>query len=145
MLHTMAKNDITFDLNKSIKLEGDSGPYVQYAVARINSILKKISIKNDFQKNFNYKDFNEHDWNLLKKIQYFPYHLNRCAQELTAHYLTHYLLQLVSNFSTWYEKNSVQKAATEDLKQARINLLLFLKHTLKRGLFLLGIKTIEKM
>ena len=141
MLHTMAKNDIAFDLEKAIRLDGDSGPYIQYAHARISSILKKV----ETSAKANFDEFNEDDWKLLKKIQYLPYHISRCAKEHTAHHLSHYLLQLTSDFSSWYAKNSVQNAETEELKAARIELLKFLQTTLKNGLYFMGIEAPEKM
>ncbi len=144
MLHTMAKNDIAFDLEKAVRLDGDSGPYLQYAHARICSILSKTGeIGECFLQDFD--EFNEYDWKLLKKIQYFPYHVSRSAKEMSPHHLTHYLLKLVSEFSSWYSKNSVQNAESDSLKIARIELLKFLRTTLKKALYLLGIEAPEKM
>lgn len=147
MLHTQAKNDIAFDLEKAVRLDGDSGPYIQYAHARICSILKKNSVplSEIRTQNSDFSQFNADDWSLLKKIQYFPYHVSRSASELTAHHISHYLLQLTSEFSAWYAKNSVQNAETEGLKQARIELLQILKTTIKNGLYLMGIEAPEKM
>ncbi len=143
MLHTQAKNDITFDIDNAVRFDWDSGPYIQYAYARINSILNKVENSNFI---WNYVEcFNEFDWKLLKKIQYFPYFVSRCAKENTPHYLSHYLLKLVAEFSSWYGKNSVVNADNENIKQARIKLLILLQKTVKNWLYLMWIKVPEKM
>ena len=158
MLHTQSKNDIIFDVTKAASFEGDSGPYIQYAIARICSIFRKedLSIddilapsKRKMSSQCYYikgcQKFNESDWKLLRRIMHFPYQVERCAKELTTHYLTHYLLKLVSEFSKWYNANSVLKAETTELKLCRLEILKLLLATLKNGLDLLGIKTSEKM
>ena len=163
MLHTQAKNDIAFDLEKAVKLEGDSGPYIQYAYARICSILRKCGshvipacpesqnhdtteiLKQVQDDSSLFQSFNQTDWSLMKNIQHFPYFVSRCAEDMSPHHLTHYLLKLVAEFSGWYAKNSVLNAESEELKQARIMLLKSLQTTIKNGLYLLGIKAPEKM
>ncbi|MBT4937445.1 arginine--tRNA ligase [Candidatus Peregrinibacteria bacterium] len=142
MLHTQAKNDIAFDLEKAVKLDGDSGPYIQYAHARICSILRKCKESTD---KITMQSFNEADWSLIKNIQHFPYFVSRCAHDMSPHHLTHYLLKLVAEFSSWYSNNSVLNAETEKLKEGRILLLKSLQTTIKNGLDLLGIKAPEKM
>lgn len=149
MLHTQAKNDITFDLNESVRFDGDSGPYIQYAYTRILSILEKSSQDNhsfqDIPESQYIEFFEEDDWKLLQYMQYFPYMVTRSSEDRTPHHLTHYLLKLVAKFSSWYSKNSVLHAHSEKLKQSRIILLCALKITVKNGLYLLGIKTPTKM
>lgn len=141
MLHTTAKNDIAFDLNQAVRLTGDSGPYLQYAYARIASILRKFGEESG---SVNYELFNEYDWKLNKKLLHFPEVVSLCSNELSPHYITRYLLELASLFSSWYEHNSV-KDAEVDLRKTRLELLKAVKQVLKNGLNLLGIETVEKM
>ncbi|PCI25679.1 arginine--tRNA ligase [Candidatus Peregrinibacteria bacterium] len=144
MLHIQPKNDIIFSLEKSTQFEGDTGPYVQYAYARISSILEKITPET-FDDAVLIQNLEEADWNLIRHIQYFPLILQRCADEKTPHYLTHYLLKLVSNFSSWYSANSVKHADSPELQAGRIKIIKLLQITIKNGLHSLGIEVIEKM
>jgi arginyl-tRNA synthetase len=140
LLHIQAKNDSILDLKKSVKMEGDSGPYIQYAYARIQSILDKTEnlLYNEEEIQ---KALTSDDCMLLRRVQYFPLITARCAQEYTTHYLTHYLLKLVSEFSSWYAKHSVLQAETEELKAGRIQIIRCIQNTLKQGLYLLSINT----
>jgi len=140
MLFSGAKNDIAFDLEKAVKLEGDSGPYIQYAYARICSILEKV--KADSETNFD--SFNEEDWNLARCLAKFHHAIAKSAEEYSPHHLAHYLLELSGEFSTWYGKNTV-KDAQNGLRSARIELLKAVKQTLHNGLYLLGIDVVAKM
>lgn len=145
MLHTTAKNDIAFDLKKAVKLTGDSGPYLQYAYTRISSILKNF--ENSYQtkplKMF-LSAFNETDLKLAKKLIYFSEIITISAIDLSPHHITRYLLELASDFSSWYENNSVKNAEPK-LQEARIILLKAIQQVLANGLYLLGIETIERM
>lgn len=141
MLHTTAKNDIAFDLEQAVKLQGDSGPYLQYAYTRIASILRNFTIS---ASELNQTGFNEKDWELNKKLIYYPEIITRSAIEYSPHHLTHYLLELASLFSSWYEQNSI-KNAEPDLQQARLTLLQAVKQVLQNGLYLLGIEKVERM
>jgi len=141
MLHTQAKNDIIFDLQKATRLDGDSGPYLQYAYTRLLSIQNKVArpeISPDFAL------FNDKDWYLVRQLQNLPYIVERCAKEFTTHHLSHYLLGICADFSSWYAENSVQNAEA-GLKAARLHLVESMRITLQNGLNLLGIPLVSKM
>ncbi|MFH1299306.1 MAG: arginine--tRNA ligase [Patescibacteria group bacterium] len=140
MLHSSAKNDIAFDLEKAVKLDGDSGPYLQYAYARISSVIDKV----DGGKKANFDALNDADWELARELVSFEGAVTRAAQELSPHYISHYLLELASEFSGWYGKNSV-KDAEPGLQAARIELLEAVRSKLKQGLYLLGVEVMERM
>ncbi|EKD47938.1 MAG: Arginine-tRNA ligase [uncultured bacterium] len=140
MLHAHAKNDIAFDLEKAVKLEGDSGPYLQYAYARISSVLDKV--RGDGEADF--EKFNDEDWDLSRELGDFEYSVARAAEELSPHYIAHYLIELASRFSKWYGKNNV-KDAEPGLQVARLELLKAVRRVLKEGLNLLGIEVMERM
>ncbi|HAU39985.1 TPA: arginine--tRNA ligase [Candidatus Peregrinibacteria bacterium] len=140
MLFSGAKNDIAFDLEKAVRLEGDSGPYIQYAYARICSILEKV--KTDSEVNF--ESFNEDDWNLARCVAKFHHSIGKSAEEYSPHHLAHYLLELAGEFSKWYGKNTV-KDAQNGLRSARIELLKAVKQTIGNGLYLLGMGVVERM
>jgi len=140
MLFGHAKNDIAFDMKKAVKLDGDSGPYLQYAYARISSILNKVEGGADAD----YEALNDADWDLVRELNGFEYAVNNAAEDLSPHHIAHYLLGLASEFSGWYGNNSV-KNADEGLRAARIEILKAVRQVIKNGLYLMGIEVLEKM
>jgi arginyl-tRNA synthetase len=140
MLFTNAKSDIAFDINKAVKLDGDSGAYLQYAYARICSITEKVKSKNKP----NFGAFNDADWDLARCLNMFEYTVAKAAEELSPHGIAHYLLDLAGEFSKWYAVNTV-KDAEGGLKPARLELIKAVAQVIKNGLELLGIEVVEKM
>lgn len=136
-------NNIIFDWSKMIDLKGQSAPYIQYTYARIKSILRKIKFKN-----INYKIENlnsETEINLIKKILVFPDILNLSAENYLTSYLANYLYELSVILNKFYEEAPILKEKNYKIKVERIILINFASELLKKGLNLLGIKTIEKM
>jgi len=140
MLHADSKRDIAFDMEQSLRLTGDSGPYIQYGYTRIVSILEKVedSTAPDYTR------FNEMDWKLAKQLLRFEEEVTKSADELTTHNTAHYLVGVVSEFSRWYEHNRVAESEP-GLRAARLELLKAVRNVIANGLNLLGIKTVEKM
>ncbi|MBT6069192.1 arginine--tRNA ligase [Candidatus Peregrinibacteria bacterium] len=148
MLHADSKRDIAFDMEQSLKLTGDSGPYLQYGYTRIVSILNKVEGNETAGGKkicaVNFSLFNDLDWELSKQLLRFEEEITKSADEFTTHNTAHYLVSLVSEFSRWYENNRVADSE-EGLKAARIQLLKSIKVVLANGLHLLGIETVERM
>lgn len=140
MLHADSRKDIAFDMEQSLRLNGDSGPYLLYGYTRVSSVLSKVS---DL-KSPDYSKFNDQDWNLAKKLLKFQEEVTKSAEDYTTHNLTHFLVETVSEFSSWYEKNRVTDAE-DGLKAARVSLLQAVKQLLENGLYLLGIEKVDRM
>jgi arginyl-tRNA synthetase len=133
--------DISFDWDKILSFEGDTGPYLQYAYVRCNSILKRApKAKAD-----PHELAHPAEIGLLKKIAEYPEVIKSSAHNYQPHILANYLIDLVHKFSEFYEQCPVLKAESEGLKGARIELVRATKITLKNGLSLLGIETPERM
>lgn len=131
--------DIIFDIAGSVNLEGNSGPYLQYAYARANSILHKPqgkSIKTqDSQLGTNERE-------LARKISEYPEVVAEAANELLPNHICTYLYELAQTFNRFYENNRVIGDARQEL---RIKLVKAYIQTLKNGLSLLNIAAPEKM
>jgi arginyl-tRNA synthetase len=148
LLKFNSKTTMTFDPQASLKFEGDTGPYVQYACARINSILRKCSDNNipyepdkaDFSK-LSSKEERE----LSVRAALYPTVLKQAAEKLDCSIITNYLLDLAKSFSRFYREHSVMKADDESLRNARIRLALLVRDILSDGLSILGIKVPEAM
>ena len=131
---------VNFSWDNALRFEGDTGPYLQYAYARANSILEKAKIKKFDVKNL--KD--EKEINVIKLLSKYPSVLEKSAGELKPHLLANYLYDLVDSFNEFYQSIPVLKAE-EELKNARLKLVEAVKIVLGTGLALLGIPILEKM
>ncbi len=145
-----AEQHMDFDLDLA-KSESKDNPvyYIQYAHARIASVLRKLSA---LQQTI---DFNhglaalteiadEGEINLAKMLTLYPEQLNTAALNLEPHILTHYLRDLASQFHTYYNSN---KVLDDDPKimQARVTLCVATKQVLQNGLQLLGVNAPDEM
>jgi len=130
--------DIIYDPNESVSLEGNSGPYLQYAHARASSILRKA----DKAVEAKVKDIEEGERPLLRKLGEFNEVVELATKELMPHHVATYLYELSQEFNRFYEKNTVIGDAREATRLALVNKY---AQTLKSGLGLLGITAPDKM
>ncbi len=139
--YAFAKNriggDIVYDPKESIALEGNSGPYLQYAHARARSILAKTK-----QNSGEIADLQSDERSLLRKITEYPEIVDKATQELMPHYICTYLYELAQTFNRFYEHNRVIGDKRQD---TRVQLVGHYADTLKNGLNLLGITAPDRM
>jgi arginyl-tRNA synthetase len=129
--------DIAFDINESVALEGNSGPYLQYAHARARSILAKVQNSNSAA-----DDLQDGERSLARKIGEYAEVVDKAVVELMPHHICTYLYELAQVFNRFYEHNRVIGDEREAL---RIKLIQSYANTLRSGLQLLNIPTPEKM
>ncbi len=130
--------DIAYDPKESIALEGNSGPYLQYAHARARSILAKLGDVTPLTEAALEPD----ERSLTVKLGQFTEAVDLSVAELLPHHICTYLYELAQEFNRFYEKNRV----LDDPRQAiRGGLVLAYANTLKQGLDLLGIVAPERM
>jgi arginyl-tRNA synthetase len=146
--YTMIKQDldkiITFDLTESLSLEGDTGPYIQYAHARALRILEKSGKSPNFETNFDGLD-TIYERDLAKVIAKFDLHVEDAAKNLSPKIIAKYCYQLAVSFNTFYEHVKVLTADSESTVNARLCLVYSFKETLAKALQLLGIDAPERM
>lgn len=132
---TPGKN-ILFDLEKSISFEGDSGPYIQYAYTRAQSILAKASEITIESKNL------KETYLIEKLLIRFESIITRAIEDLAPQLVANYLVELAGEFNSWYANERIIGDENEIYK-----LLITKKVTevLKTGLDILGIKVTGKM
>ncbi|HIE44459.1 MAG TPA: arginine--tRNA ligase [Candidatus Omnitrophica bacterium] len=142
-----ADTHLDFDLELA-KKESPENPvyYVQYAHARICSILKKFrEMKKELPKTVKYELLeDEKEMNLMRKLEKFPSVIRKCAENLQPHHITNYLYEVASEFHHFYDHLRVL-TENDHLTFARLNLCLATKTILREGLSLLGIGAPEKM
>jgi arginyl-tRNA synthetase len=130
--------DIIYDPEESIALEGNSGPYLQYAHARARSILSKAAIEPSQL----LSDLHSGERSLVRKLSEYPEVVDKATSELMPHHICTYLYELAQTFNRFYEQNRV----IGDQREAeRLWLVGKYADTLKLGLGLLGIQAPERM
>lgn len=135
--------DYVFDWDNMLTFEGNTAPYMQYAYTRIRSIFARANI--DAESLTSSIQLNEQkERSLAVKLLQFEEALNGVAKDGMPHILCQYLYELAGEFSSFYEACPILNAE-ESVKNSRLALAALTAKTLKQGLDLLGIKTIEKM
>ena len=135
---------ITFDINSSLKIEGDTCSYIQYSYVRASRILEKFADEPNFDVQFDQLN-TEHEINLIKQIGMFEIFVNDAAKNYSPKVIARYCYGLAVTFSSFYEHVKVLKAETPELVNARLCLVLSFKLTLEKALDLLGIIAPERM
>jgi len=141
--------DIVFDFGKSLSFEGDSGPYLQYAYARLRSILRKAGGVGDTTGTAEAADFGtlttENELMLMRKIFAFPDAVRRAQEMLAPSGFVAYLYQLAAVANKFYETTPILKDENVARRNARLALATTAARVLKKGLALLGIGALEKI
>ena len=132
-------SDIAYDPKESIALEGNSGPYLQYAHARAKSILRKSTIDASEPAN---TDFDAAERSLTRKLTEYSDIIDRATEELMPHHICTYLYELCQAFNRFYEHNRV---INDEREAIRLWLVQRYADTLANGLGLLGITAPDSM
>lgn len=138
MLKNRVENDTIFDIGEAISLDGNSGPYLQYAHARAQSILRKATASAASELNTLEAD----ERSLVRKLTEFPEVLQKSIAELLPHHICTYLYELAQAFNRFYERNRVVGGERE---AERLLLVRCYADTLKQGLAILGIDAPDRM
>lgn len=141
LLKYSLSTDITFDINQSINLQGDSGTYVLYTYARTQSLLKMVKMT-EFLVRPNQQKISLEEREVLRQLEYFEFFVERSAQNLQPNELCTYLLNLSKSFNLFYQKWPIIKSQEQEF---RLALTKRVGEVLDRGLFLLGIESLERM
>lgn len=139
------RKDIVFDKEKSLSLEGDSGPYIQYAIVRINSIVKKTEAAKERGLFFSddKKELSIEAQNLKRTLWRYNHICFKAVDEFAPQYVAQYLIDLASRFSSFYNRNKIIEDGM--VYQDIFDLCLKTRDILTHGLNVLGIRVVEKM
>lgn len=129
--------DVAFDINESVALEGNSGPYLQYAHARARSILSKVDIAQTSK-----GAIEAGERSLVRKIGEYAEVVDKAVGELMPHHICTYLYELAQVFNRFYENNRV---VGDEREAVRVRLVQLYADVLQNGLKLLNIPAPEKM
>ena len=137
--------DYVFDWDNMLSFEGNTAPYMQYAYTRIRSIFNRSQIALSDVEQAQLSITDEKERALAIKLLQFEEAVQVVGKEGTPHVLCAYLYELAGVFSSFYEHCPILNNDDQQVKLSRLKLALLTERTLKQGLDLLGIKTVEKM
>ena len=134
-------NDIEFNLEDTLRFEGNTGPYLQYTYARINSLL---SNKHNIEVSYDTIDINEDKWNLIWSLYKFEENIIQAKENNDPSIIAKYLLDLASDFNKFYAHEKIIDQ-DENYAEFKLSLSEAVSIVIKNGLSLLNIGVINKM
>ena len=145
-LYNTRIKDVVFSWERMLNFDGETGPYVQYTHARACSILKKVPDckTEDLQTASFAKLDDEATLQVCKLLEAFPSKIEDAAAKLEPYLLTRHLVAIAQAFNKFYHDNPILNSA-DDVRFARLAVVLAVKTVLSSGLALLGIESPEQM
>jgi len=143
MLSVDNNKDIVFDINEALNFDGHTGPYIQNAYVRANSILKKAGSL-PATASYDY-ELTNHEVQLIEMISRFPAVVQQAAGEYRPLVMATYAYDLANTFHSFYHAVQVLQSETDKIKAARLRLVAAAKQTISNSLLLLGITAPEVM
>lgn len=145
LLNFTTSKDVMFMPEKSISFDGNTGPYLQYVTARINSLLSKADVDvNGITLPANY-NFVDSEWNIILKLLDFEKAIEVSAANYSPMEICAYLYDLTKLFNKFYHDLPILNAENHDERNVRLLIVKSVDIVLKNGLELLGIEPLERM
>jgi len=136
---------ILFDPKESIDFQGNTGPFIQYTYARIQSILRKANSTSLSNQNIEDIELHTKEKELLKQLELFPEIIQNAANHYSPALIANYTYELVKEFNSFYQNVSILGANTETEKVFRVQLSQVVAQVIKSAFGLLGINVPERM
>lgn len=142
LLKVDPKKKMMFNPQDSIDLNGNTGPFIQYAHARIQSLMRKAETIGDFNSNI---ALEEVELELIKKLVEFPEAIKEAGTNFSPAIIANYTYDLVKTFNSFYQSISIFNEENQDLKNFRLRLAEKTGATIKIGMHLIGVKVPNQM
>ncbi|WP_178987647.1 arginine--tRNA ligase [Winogradskyella schleiferi] len=139
------KKRILFDPKESIDFQGNTGPFIQYTYARIQSILRKAHIDDTVTLNTVEVSLHEKEKQLIKQLELFPEVIQNAAEQHSPALIANYTYDLVKEFNSFYQNVSILGADSDIEKRFRVDLSRLVSQTIKNAFQVLGIEVPERM
>jgi arginyl-tRNA synthetase len=144
ILKVNPRRRMTFDPKESVDMQGQTGPYIQNAFVRINSVLGKSGEINEVL-SAEYDAPSELEKGIIKSLMAFPDIIKEAAEGLDPSTMANYLYNLSKSYHRFYHEHRILTAETEAAKSFRLLLSAVTGRTIERGMRLLGIEMPDKM
>lgn len=142
MLKVDPRKKMLFNPAESIDFSGNTGPFIQYTYARIQSLLNKAT--NTAEKVSAY-EINASEKELVMNLSNFKAVISRAAETLSPALIANYTYEVVKSYNSFYQNNPILNQEDENAKNFRLELSELTGKTIKKGLLLLGIGTVDRM
>ncbi len=145
ILKVSPEKNVIFNWDRALSFDGETAPYIQYAYARISSIIRNNNNNNKIPKKADFSLLNKNEEiELIKKLADFPNIVEKTASELRPSIIANYVYELAKQFNEYYHAYNILKEE-EKTKNARLLLASCVRQTLRNSLNLLGIDVLERM
>ena len=142
MLKVDPKKKMLFNPAESIDFAGNTGPFIQYTYARIQSLLAKADYKKTTVSDY---ELNASEKELVMNLSNFKEVVSRAAETLSPALVANYVYEVVKSYNSFYQNNPILNQDDENAKNFRLELSDLTGKTIKKGLELLGIGTVNRM
>jgi arginyl-tRNA synthetase len=142
MLKVDPKKKMLFNPEESIDFNGNTGPFIQYTYARIQSLLTKANFE---QKEVESIELSQSEKELIMQLANFKVVVSKAAEALSPALVANYVYDLVKSYNSFYQNNQVLNLEDKNITQFRLNLSDLTAKTIKKSLQLLGIGTVNRM
>lgn len=143
MLKVDPKKKMLFNPSESIDFNGNTGPFIQYTYARIQSLLNKANYENtEIPKDY---ILNASEKELVMLLSNYKDVVTKAAESLSPALVANYLYEVVKAYNSFYQNNPILNQDDENVRQVRLNLSDLTGKTIKKSLSLLGIGTVNRM
>jgi arginyl-tRNA synthetase len=136
---------VVFDLNKALRLEGDTGPYILYSYVRASRILEKASADGLTPSTSKPTITQPSEKKLLKGLSKFDLVVEEAVKTLSPKTLARYVIELATLFNNFYESAPVLSCSDEEVRASRLMLVAAFKAVLGKTMDLLGLPVVERM
>ncbi|MBC7641776.1 MAG: arginine--tRNA ligase [Flavobacterium sp.] len=143
MLKVDPKKSMLFNPEESVDFAGNTGPFIQYTYARIQSILRKANF--DFSNNIELKELHLKEKELIKQILMYPEVIQSAANNYSPALMANYTYDLVKEYNSFYQSVSILGEENFDKKSFRVQLSCQVSETIKSSFKLLGIDVPDRM
>jgi arginyl-tRNA synthetase len=147
ILKVDSKKNILYDPKASLDFNGNTGPFIQYTFARINSLLSKkgISVDNATELSYKNDDINDFERKILFELLNYKDVIIDAANNKKPELIANYVYRLADKYNSFYQNVPVLTASDKDIQNMRLSLSAYTAKIIKHALNLLGIETPEKM
>ena len=138
------RKNMLFNPEESIDFNGNTGPFIQYTYARIQSVLRKGS--NDA--NVEYTDdieINDKEINLIQRLYEYPSIVHQAGEEYSPAVIANYIYALACDYNSFYHDYSILGESNEMIRSFRLTLSSAVAHIIQKGMYLLGIEVPQRM
>lgn len=142
MLKVDPRKKMLFNPAESIDFSGNTGPFIQYTYARIQSLLSKANHTTSTTSDY---DLNGSEKELVMNLSNFKEVISRAADQLSPALVANYIYEVVKSYNSFYQNNPILNQDDENVKNFRLDLSELTGKTIKKGLELLGIGTVNRM